>query len=137
MDDLSQNMPGAAASAPQAVERPWLAHYSAGVPRTVAVPDQPLSWLLDEAARRYSAHTAIEYYGTRLTYAQLSSLADRFARALMRLGVRRGDRVSLGAAQHPQFPIAFFGALKAGAVAVPTNPLYTERELEHQFATQG
>ncbi len=137
MDDLSQNMPGAAASAPQAVERPWLAHYSAGVPRTVAVPDQPLSWLLDEAARRYSAHTAIDYYGTRLTYAQLSSLADRFARALIRLGVRRGDRVSLALPNIPQFPIAFFGALKAGAVAVPTNPLYTERELEHQLRDAG
>lgn len=137
MDDLPQNMPGTAASVPQAVERPWLAHYSTGVPQTIAVPDRPLPWLLDEAARRYSAHTAIDYYGTRLTYAQLSSLADRFARALIRLGVRRGDRVSLALPNIPQFPIAFFGALKAGAVAVPTNPLYTERELEHQLRDAG
>jgi long-chain acyl-CoA synthetase len=137
MDDPSQHTPGAAASAPHTVERPWLAHYSPGVPHSVTVPDRPLSWLLDEAARRYSANTAIDYYGTRLTYAQLSSLADRFARALIRLGVRRGDRVSLALPNIPQFPIAFFGALKAGAVAVPTNPLYTERELEHQLRDAG
>ena len=113
--------------------RPWLAHYSPPVPHTIEVPDRPLTWLLDEAARKYGANIAIEYYGMRITYVQLSSLVDRFARALVRLGVRRGDRVSICLPNVPQFPIAFFGAIKAGAIAVPTNPLYTRPELEHQL----
>lgn len=118
-------------------ERPWLAHYSPGVPATVTLPNQPLSWLLDEAARQYGASVAIEYYGTQISYVQLSSLVDRFARALVRLGLKRGDRVSICLPNVPQFPIAFYGVLKAGGVAVPTNPLYTQPELEHQLKDAG
>lgn len=118
-------------------ERPWLAHYSPSVPATVTIPDQPLSWLLDEAARQYGASGAIMYYGTEISYVQLSSLADRFARALVRLGLKRGERVSICLPNVPQFPIAFFGVLKAGGVAVPTNPLYTQPELEHQLKDSG
>jgi long-chain acyl-CoA synthetase len=120
-----------------AISRPWLAHYAAAVPATIAVPEHSLAWLLDEATRTSSAYTAIEYYGTRITYAQFSSLADRFARALVRLGVKRGDRVAISLPNIPQFPIAFYGALKAGAVVVPTNPLYTPSELQHQLADSG
>lgn len=135
MDDVraSDAVSGDAAPA----SRPWTAHYSPSVPATVIVPEQPLTWLLDEAARTSSAFTAIEYYGTRLSYAQLSSLAERFARALVKLGVRRGDRVAICLPNCPQFPIAFYGALKAGAVVVPTNPLYTPPELEHQMRDSG
>ena len=116
---------------------PWLAHYSASVPATIAIPEQSLGWLLDEATRTSSAYTAIEYYGTRISYAQFSSLADRFARALVRLGVKRGDRVAISLPNIPQFPIAFYGAIKAGAVVVPTNPLYKPHELEHQLNDSG
>ena len=117
--------------------RPWLAHYSPTVAPEIAIPEHALSWLLDEASRTFSATTALEYYGTRISYAQLLSLAERFARALVRLGVKPGDRVSLCMPNVPQFPIAFFGALKAGAVVVPTNPLYTQPELEHQLNDAG
>ncbi len=119
------------------VKRPWLAHYSASVPATVSVPEQPLTWLIDDAARKYGANIAVEYYGTRLTYLQLASLIERFARALVRLGIKRGDRISICLPNTPQFPIAFYGALKAGAVVVPTNPLYTPPELEHQLNDSG
>ena len=119
------------------MRRPWLSHYGPTVPTAVALPDQPLTWLLDEAARKYGAGIAIEYYGARFSYLQLASLAERFARALAQLGVKRGDRVSICLPNTPQFPIAFFGALKAGAVVVPTNPLYTPPELEHQLNDAG
>ncbi|MGZ3674666.1 MAG: long-chain-fatty-acid--CoA ligase [Ktedonobacterales bacterium] len=119
------------------MERLWLAHYSPTVPATVTIPEQPLSWLLDEAARQYGANVAIVYYGTEISYVQLSSLVDRFARALVRLGLKRGDRVSICLPNVPQFPIAFYGVLKAGGVAVPTNPLYTQPELEHQLKDAG
>jgi long-chain acyl-CoA synthetase len=119
------------------LKRPWLAHYSAKVSANVSVPDQPLTWLIDEAARKYGARVAVDFYGTRLTYLQLASLIERFARALVRLGIKRGDRISICLPNTPQFPIAFFGALKAGAVVVPTNPLYTPPELEHQLNDAG
>jgi long-chain acyl-CoA synthetase len=119
------------------MKRPWLAHYPASVPATVGIPEQPLTWLIDEAARKYGASVAVEYYGTRLTYVQLASLIERFARALVRLGIKRGDRISICLPNTPQFPIAFYGALKAGAVVVPTNPLYTPPELEHQLKDAG
>jgi long-chain acyl-CoA synthetase len=133
---VSGNDAADAALAPY-LARPWLSSYPPSVPRRAETPDRPLSWLMDEAARLYGANIAIEYYGTRLTYLQVFSLTERFARALVRLGVRRGDRVAISLPNTPQFPIAFYGALKAGAVVVPTNPLYTPSELEHQLNDSG
>src|SRR6266571_4081279 len=105
--------------------RPWLRHYEQGVPAQLTIPDRPLTWLLDQTVSRYPGHTAFIYYGTKMTYARFSSLANRFATGLKRLGIKKGD------------PIAFYGALRAGAVVVPTNPLYTEREMQHQLADSG
>jgi long-chain acyl-CoA synthetase len=117
--------------------RPWVRHYEQGVSPELTIPDQPLTWLLDQAVHNHSDQTAIIYYGTRLNYAQLSSLANRFAVALQRLGVQKGDRVAIALPNVPQYPIAFYGALRAGAVVVPTNPLYTEREMQHQLVDSG
>jgi long-chain acyl-CoA synthetase len=114
--------------------RPWIRHYEQGVPAELPIPDHPLTWLLDQTVSRYPAHTAFIYYGTKISYAQFSSLANRFAASLQRLGVKKGDRVAIALPNIPQYPIAFYGALRAGAVVVPTNPLYTEREMEHQLA---
>jgi long-chain acyl-CoA synthetase len=128
---------GAAPAAASDLARPWLAHYSPGVPPTIALPEHPLTWLLDEAVRTRGANVALEYYGTKLSYVQLAALVDRFARALLRLGLLRGARVALCLPNVPQYPIAFYGILKAGGVAVPTNPLYTGPELEHQLNDSG
>ncbi len=117
--------------------RPWVKYYEPGVPVQLDIPDYPLTWLLDEAVRRHADHTALIYYGTKISYAQLATLANRFAVALQRLGIQRGDRVAIALPNIPQYPIAFYGAMKAGAVAVPTNPLYTEREMQHQLADSG
>lgn len=117
--------------------RPWVAHYEEGVPTQLDIPDRPLTWLLDRTTSRYPSHTAIIYYGTKLTYAQILSYANRFATGLQRLGVQKGDRVAIALPNIPQYTIAFYGALKAGAVVVPTNPLYTEREMQHQLADSG
>ena len=117
--------------------RPWIRHYDQGVPARLKVPDRPLTWLLDQTVSRYPGHTAFIYYGTKLSYAQFSSLANRFATGLQRLGIKKGDRVAIALPNIPQFPIAFYGALRAGAVVVPTNPRYTEREMQHQLADSG
>ncbi|HLX59211.1 MAG TPA: AMP-binding protein, partial [Ktedonobacteraceae bacterium] len=116
---------------------PWLRHYEQGVPAHIDIPDHPLTWILDQTVSRYPVQTAIIYYGTRLSYARFSALANRFASALQRLGIKKGDRVAIALPNIPQYPIAFFGALRAGAVVVPTNPLYTEREMQHQLADSG
>jgi len=116
---------------------PWLQHYEEGVPVQLEFPNRPLTWLLDKTANHHPNQAAFIYYGTRITYAQFSNLANRFAIGLQRLGVRKGDRVAIALPNIPQFPIAFYGALRAGAVVVPTNPLYTEREMQHQLADSG
>ena len=120
-----------------ALTHPWIRHYEPGVPAHLEIPDQPLTWLLDRTASRYPNRTALIYYGRRLSYAQLAQQAHRFARVLQRLGVQKGDRVAIALPNLPQFPIAFYGALLVGAVVVPTNPLYTEREMQHQLADAG
>ncbi len=117
--------------------RPWLQFYEEGVPAHIDIPDHPLTWLLDNATRHYPNNTAIIYYGHKITYAQLSTLANRFAIGLQKIGVKKGDRVAIALPNIPQYPIAFYGALRAGAVVVPTNPLYTERELSHQLNDSG
>lgn len=119
------------------VTHPWFRHYEQGVPAHIDIPNRPLTWLLDETSSRYPNHTALIYYGTKITYAQLSNLANRFAIGLQRLGVKKGDRIAIALPNIPQYPIAFYGALRAGAVVVPTNPLYTKHEMQHQMADSG
>ena len=117
--------------------RPWLSHYARGVPPTIDIPDRPLTWLLNSTVSKYPSHTAFIYYGTKLSYAQFSSLANRFAMGLQRLGIQPGDRIAIALPNVPQYPVAYYGALRAGAVVVPTNPLYTGREMQHQLADSG
>jgi long-chain acyl-CoA synthetase len=119
------------------VTHPWIRHYEQGVPAQIDIPTHPLTWLLDRTASSYPGRTAIIYYGTRLSYAQFAHGANRFALALQGLGVKKGDRVAIALPNIPQYPIAFYGALLAGTVVVPTNPLYTEREMQHQLADSG
>lgn len=115
------------------MDRPWLAHYEAGVPADITVPDRPVDALLRETAAAAPDHTALIFFGARTSYAELDRAADRFAHVLRSLGVEKGDRVSLHLPTSPAFVIAFMGAVRAGAIAVPMNPLYVERELSVLF----
>ncbi|MBI3977404.1 MAG: long-chain fatty acid--CoA ligase [Chloroflexi bacterium] len=117
--------------------RPWLRQYEPGVPVTLTYPEIPVHGLLDQTVARVPDRTATIFMGARLTYRQLGAAADRFAAALQGLGVQKGDRVAVMLPNCPQFVITYFGALKAGAVVVPTNPLYVEREVEHQIKDSG
>jgi len=89
------------------LSRPWVHHYEQGVPAHIDIPDHPLTWILDQTVSRYPAHTAFIYYGTSISYAQFSSLANRFAASLQRLGIQKGDRVAMALPNIPQYPIAF------------------------------
>ena len=116
---------------------PWLRNYDKEVPHTVSLPATSLYGLLEQAAERNPRGTATLFYGARLDYRALKRAVDTFAGSLAALGVRKGDRVALILPNFPAYPIAHFGALKLGAVLVPTNPLYVERELEHQLRDSG
>jgi long-chain acyl-CoA synthetase len=119
------------------MERPWLKHYEAGVPATGSYPDISLPQVLTDSARRYPDRQALEFYGRCLTYRELEDLIERFAAALIELGVQKGDRVAVMLPNVPQAVIAYFGALKAGACVVQTNPLYVSREVAHQLHDAG
>ena len=118
-------------------DMPWLASYEPEVPPDFSPPDLTLHGLLEKTAGEYPNNTATIFFGARLTYAQLDDQASRFASALQSLGVRPGDRVAILLPNCPQFLIALFGALKAGATAIPLNPAYVPRELTAQFTDAG
>ena len=118
-------------------ERPWLRFYEPGVPHTLRYPDHPVHALLEQSAAAYGDRPAAVYFGAGLTFGALHERVRRFAAGLVRLGVRPGDRVALHLPNCPQFLIAYYGALTAGAVVVPFNPLYVEREIGHQLADSG
>ncbi|MFC4427477.1 long-chain-fatty-acid--CoA ligase [Deinococcus navajonensis] len=113
--------------------RPWLAHYEAGVPHEFTPSDTTLPAMLERAAARWPERTALEFLGARTTYRELLAQVQRFASALQSLGVQPGERVSIMLPNCPQFVVAFYGTLMAGAVAVNTSPLYTPHELQHQL----
>jgi long-chain acyl-CoA synthetase len=118
-------------------EMPWLRFYPTGVPPHVHVPDVPLTQLLDDSAARFPRRTALAFFGHCTSYRQVVRQVDRFAGALRRLGVHKGDRVALILPNCPQQIIAFYGTLRRGAVVVMHNPLYTAAELHQQLADSG
>jgi long-chain acyl-CoA synthetase len=119
------------------MEKPWLKNYEPQVPHTLEYPERPLHTNLEESARKYPDATATIFLDAKLTYREVNDLADRFAAALQQLGVKKGDRVAVYTANCPQFVIGYYGALKAGAIAVSFNPLYAAREVEHQLKDSG
>ncbi|MDV3244010.1 MAG: long-chain fatty acid--CoA ligase [Nitrososphaerales archaeon] len=98
---------------------------------------KPLYALLSESAAKHGGAICVHYQGRDLSYSQVDELSSRFASALISLGVKRGDRVAVFLPNIPQFVIAYFGILKAGAIVVTCSPLYKERELEFQLRDSG
>ncbi len=115
----------------------WLAHYPAEVPHTFSYPKHNVAKFMLDAADRYPSRPAVEFIGARYTYAQLRDACYRFANAIRRLGVAKGERVAIMLPNCPAAVIAYYGALLAGAVVVQTNPLYKPHELKHQLSDSG
>ena len=114
-------------------ERPWLEHYEEGVPYTVGIPNIPLHHLLRSAVRRFPNRPAIFFEGSRISYRRLNHEANRFANALISLGVGKGARVVLLLPNLPQMVISFYGAMKAGATAVFVPPVIEPEEVVRQI----
>lgn len=118
-------------------DRPWLKQYDKGVPYTIEYPPVPLFYFLQAAARKYPQMPCTIFKGAKITYKEMDEITDRLAAGLMDLGVKKGDRVGIFMPNLPQFVMAYFAILKAGAVVVATNPLYSAREIEHQLNDAG
>jgi long-chain acyl-CoA synthetase len=110
-------------------DRPWLAHYDKGVPQTVEIPEAPLFYFLEEAARKYPDRACTIFKGAVISYKEMNALTDHMAAALVELGIKKGDRVGIFMPNVPQFIIAYFGILKAGGVVVAVNPTYPPDEV--------
>ncbi|MBF6593229.1 MAG: long-chain fatty acid--CoA ligase [Thermaceae bacterium] len=119
------------------MQRPWLKHYDPGVSADIQYPEVSLWRLLEASAQKYPQHIALEFLGFTLQYKDLWNDVQKFAGALQATGVKPGDRVAIMLPNSPQFVMAFFGTLAAGAVCVNVNPLYTPRELQHQLKDAG
>lgn len=115
------------------MERPWLAAYADGVRSHIEPVTQTPPETLNASAKQFSKHVALECFGRTTNYRDLHVQVERAAGGLCKLGVRAGDRVALLLPSCPQHVVALYAVLRLGAVVVEHNPLYTERELRHQF----
>ena len=119
------------------MERSWTKHYDPGVPATLDFEQKTVVDFLDDAAARWPDRPALTLKGKTLTYRELKDQVDRFATGLARLGVGKDSRVALWLPNLPPMVIGFFATLRLGAQVVNANPLYVEREIEHQFNDAG
>jgi long-chain acyl-CoA synthetase len=127
--------------------QPWFAHYEAGVPQQVDIPNVPVQQLLSNAAARHPSKTAVRMVlkylpmgiavQAKLRYGELERMSNQFAAALAQRGVIKGTKVAIMLPNMPQQTVAYFGALKAGGVVVNTNPTYPAHELEPLMRTAG
>lgn len=117
--------------------RPWSTSYAEGVPHEIDAPTQTLPEMLAASVATYGNKVALEFFGASTTYAEVGDQVSRAAEGLRRLGVRAGDRVALVLPNCPQHVVAFYAALRLGAIVIEHNPLYTARELRHQFEDHG
>ncbi|HEX7236962.1 MAG TPA: AMP-binding protein [Gammaproteobacteria bacterium] len=118
--------------------KPWLKSYSPGVPAEIDPDRYPsLVALLEASFARFADQPAFTNLGTTLTFREVERLSRAFAAYLQTLGLERGDRVAIMVPNTLQTPVALFGILRAGLVAVNVNPMYTITELGHQLADSG
>jgi long-chain acyl-CoA synthetase len=118
-------------------EHPWLKLYDNGVPAHIDYPAIPLFGLLEESARKYPDSPCTIFKGAIISYREMNEMTDRLAAGIAALGIKKGDRVGLMMVNTPQFVLSFFGIIKAGAIAVAINPLYSAREIIHQVNDAG
>jgi long-chain acyl-CoA synthetase len=110
--------------------RPWQKNYDYLVPTTIRFPRFPVQNFLHLAASQFPFKAATDFYGSEMTFTQLRTQTLRMANALVQLGVKKGDRIGLALPNCPQYLIAYYAILSAGAIVVNMNPLYTHDELK-------
>lgn len=118
------------------MERRWYSSYDPGTPR-VFKPEKSLPDYFKDNVIAAPNRVALSFYGYDVTYKELDEAIDRFAAGLVKIGVKKGDRVALFLPNCPQFVISAFGALRAGAIYVPMNPMFKQAELEYELNDCG
>lgn len=118
-------------------ERPWYEHYPEEIPRSIEYEEKPLQSYLVATAEKYPDKAALHFMGKEMTFKEVYESALKLANSLRELGVKKGDRVAIMLPNSPQAVISYYAALFAGAIVVQTNPLYVEREIEHQMVDSG
>ena len=117
----------------------WKDKYPVGVAAEINPDQYPnIQAVLKESCQRFADKPAFSNLGRTITYAELYELSDTFAVYLQQYtDLQPGDRIAVQMPNVLQYPVVVFGALRAGLVVVNTNPLYTAREMEHQFNDSG
>jgi long-chain acyl-CoA synthetase len=119
-------------------EKPWLSEYPEGVPADIDMNEfASIVEVVDSSCKKFRDQVAYVNFGKELTYGQVDDYSRAFAARMQSLGLEPGDRIAIMMPNVLQYPIAVFGALRAGLVVVNTNPLYTARELKHQLKDSG
>ena len=121
------------------MEKIWLKNYPANVPHEIDKKEfLTVVDVLKKSCAKYTGRTAFSNMGASLSFSDLDRLSRDFAAyAQNELGLKKGDRIAIQMPNCLQYPIVLFGAIRAGLVVVNTNPLYTPREMEHQFKDSG
>ena len=119
------------------VNKPWFDNSPAQVPKHIEYPLAPLQEILQKSATEFPQKTAIFFGEREISYAQLDLLSNKFANSLVKLGIKKGDRVAVFLPDIPQFIVAYFGILKVGGVVTAISPLHREREVEYQLKDSG
>jgi long-chain acyl-CoA synthetase len=118
-------------------DRPWFKYWPEDVPKHIDYPNMSLAEFFNTVATNNPDNTAIIFFDTIITYGQLKRSVDSFATALSKLGVRKGDVVGLRLPNCIHFVIAYYAALKIGAIVTANNPLNKAAEIEHQLSDSG
>lgn len=126
-------------SMPSTASRPWVKSYQLGVPEQInPTAYRSIVEVFETSCEKFADRPAFQNMGVTLTYRELDRRSKQFAAFLRnRLGLNQGDRIAIMMPNMLQYPIAMFGALRAGCVVVNTNPLYSTRELKHQLVDSG
>jgi long-chain acyl-CoA synthetase len=121
------------------MQKTWLNHYPKGIPAEIQLQQySSIVQVFEEACQKYSAQTAFTNMDVHLSFRELEEKVEAFASFLQHeLQLKKGDRIALQMPNILQFPVALFAALRAGLVVVNTNPLYTAKEMLHQFNDSG
>jgi len=120
------------------MEKPWLNSYPPGVPANIDLSAfRSIVDVLEQSCSKYGDRMAYHNMGAELSYSELDYLTRNFAASLQDMGLQQGDRIALMMPNILQYPVALFGALRAGLIIVNTNPMYTARELRHQLVDAG
>jgi long-chain acyl-CoA synthetase len=118
--------------------RPWLKHYPANIPANINPDEYPnLMAILEATFKKYKGKKAFSCLGKEMTFDEVDTASRNFAAYLHSRGLEPGDKLAIMMPNILQYPIVLFGALRAGITIVNTNPLYTPREMKHQFTDSG